>query len=210
MRLSCVWHTQSCRTCYAQEWVMSHMWMSHVAHVNESCRTCEWVMSVWMSHVAHANESYRRCEWVKSCVTNSFIYATLIHMCDACMLHARMSRTYEWVSHISLKIKRCMLHDPCIEWQVRISRARATWLSVSHTWESHIISVAHVNDVRFSCVWHTQSCCTCYAQEWVMPHMWMSHVARVNESCSNVMCDKLIHLCVSHSYVRLMYVTWFV
>jgi len=31
---------------------MSHVWMSHVTRVNESCHTCEWVMShVWMSHV---------------------------------------------------------------------------------------------------------------------------------------------------------------
>ena len=27
------------------EWVMSHIWMSHVTHMNESCHTCEWVMS---------------------------------------------------------------------------------------------------------------------------------------------------------------------
>jgi len=39
---------------------MSLIWMSHVAHMNESCRTYEWDMShIWMSHVAHMNESYR-------------------------------------------------------------------------------------------------------------------------------------------------------
>jgi len=42
------------------EWVMSHIWMSHVTHMNgschESCHTCEWVMShMWMSHVTHMN-----------------------------------------------------------------------------------------------------------------------------------------------------------
>jgi len=40
------------------EWVMSHTWMSHVTHMNESCHTHEWVMShTWMSHVTHMNES---------------------------------------------------------------------------------------------------------------------------------------------------------
>jgi len=35
----------------------SCVWMSHVSHVNESCLTCEWVMShMWMSHVSHVNE----------------------------------------------------------------------------------------------------------------------------------------------------------
>ena len=36
---------------------MSHVWMSHVTCVNESCHMCEWVMShVWMSHVTCVNE----------------------------------------------------------------------------------------------------------------------------------------------------------
>ena len=37
---------------------MSHMWISHVTHVNESCHTCGWVMShMWMSHVTPRNKS---------------------------------------------------------------------------------------------------------------------------------------------------------
>ena len=40
------------------EWVMSHISMSHVTHINESCHTYQWVMShVWMSPVTHINES---------------------------------------------------------------------------------------------------------------------------------------------------------
>ena len=35
-------------------WVMSHIWTSHVTHVNESCHTHERVMSQkWTSHVPH-------------------------------------------------------------------------------------------------------------------------------------------------------------
>jgi len=60
------------------EWVMSHVWMSHVTHMNESCHTCEscptyerimshiwviphiWVMlHMWMTHVTDKTES--RC-----------------------------------------------------------------------------------------------------------------------------------------------------
>jgi len=37
------WRTQIFMNKY--EWVMSHIWMSHVTHMNESCHTCEWVMS---------------------------------------------------------------------------------------------------------------------------------------------------------------------
>jgi len=81
MTHSCMWHDSfthmwmshvahvenSCRR------VMSHMWMSHVTYVNESCHTCEWVMShMWMSHVTYVYESWpliwmshgHTCEWV--------------------------------------------------------------------------------------------------------------------------------------------------
>jgi len=49
------------------ERVISHIWMSHVTHVNESYHTCEWVMlHIWMSHVTHVNESCHTYEWVMS------------------------------------------------------------------------------------------------------------------------------------------------
>ena len=49
------------------EWVMSHVWMSHVSHTNESrvdasCLLHEWVMChVWMSQVSYTNESWVMC-----------------------------------------------------------------------------------------------------------------------------------------------------
>ena len=43
---------------WTHEWVMSHIWRSHVTHMNESCHTYEWVMShMWRSHVTHVKES---------------------------------------------------------------------------------------------------------------------------------------------------------
>jgi len=51
---------------------MSHIWMSHVAHMNESCHTYERVMShIWMSHVTHMNEWYCVCRWVMSHIDES-------------------------------------------------------------------------------------------------------------------------------------------
>ena len=58
---------QACRTVWWAEWhiqtwvvVMSHLWMSHVTFMNESCHTCEWVMShinvllgSWMCYSDH-------------------------------------------------------------------------------------------------------------------------------------------------------------
>ena len=64
-----VWHDVfTCMTRFVYEWVMSHMWMSHVTHMNESCHTYEWVMSrIWMSHVTHMNESCHTYDTIRSC-----------------------------------------------------------------------------------------------------------------------------------------------
>ena len=99
-------------------YIMSHIWMSHGTHMNESCHTYEWVMlHIWISHVTHMNESCRTYEWVMAHIWMSYV------------------RTYEWV--------------------------------MSHIWVSH---VTHMNE-------------SCHTYEWVLSHIWMSHVTRMNESC---------------------------
>ena len=66
---------------------LSHIWMSHVTHMNESCHTYEWVMShIWMSHVTHMNEVCHTYEWVLSQIWMSLV----THMIESC-------HTYEWV-----------------------------------------------------------------------------------------------------------------
>jgi len=59
-----LWARRSYHTC---EWVMSHIWMSHVTRMNESCHTHEWVVShLWTRHVTHINEARHPHEWVTS------------------------------------------------------------------------------------------------------------------------------------------------
>ena len=71
--MSHVTHTnESCRTC---KWVMSHIWMCHVSHMNESCHTW-WIliaMHVWMSHGIRINESRHTHEWVMSHIWMSHV-----------------------------------------------------------------------------------------------------------------------------------------
>jgi len=53
---------------HTYEWVMSHIWMCHGTHMNESCHTYKWFLElrfadswvmahIWMSHVTHTNDS---------------------------------------------------------------------------------------------------------------------------------------------------------
>ena len=55
------------------EWA-SHLWMSHVTYMNDSCHTYEWVMShICMSHATHMNESCQTYEWVMSHIWMSHV-----------------------------------------------------------------------------------------------------------------------------------------
>jgi len=74
-----------CDTTHVYQKAMSHIWMSHVSYMNESCliyewlmrtkKSCliyEWVMShIWMSHVSYMNDSCLIYEWV---VSHIFLY----------------------------------------------------------------------------------------------------------------------------------------
>jgi len=70
------------------ERVMSHIWMSHVTHMNKSYRTYEWVMShIQMSHVAHVNGSCHTYQCVMSRTWMS-------HTCEWVLSHV-------WMSHVT-------------------------------------------------------------------------------------------------------------
>ena len=136
--------------------VMSHVWRSHVTHMNESCRTYEWVVShILMSHVAQMNSlqqsaqvwsyithmggSRHTYEWIMSHIWMSHV----THINDleqspqewSYITHMKGSRhTYEWVvSHIFTSHESCRTN----EWP----RAVLTGIKLCHTYEgvtSHI------------------------------------------------------------------------
>jgi len=56
---------EKCHICLPDEWIMSHISMSHATHVNGSCHTYGWAVShVRMSHATHTKQSYLTHEWV--------------------------------------------------------------------------------------------------------------------------------------------------
>ena len=74
---------------------MSHIWMSRVTRMNESCHAYEKFMShIWMSRVTHGNKSFHTYECVMShwwiihvtCMNES------CHIYEAFISHIRMSR----------------------------------------------------------------------------------------------------------------------
>ena len=149
------------------EYVASHIWMSHVAHINESCRKYEWVMShIWMSHVAHMNESCRTYEWVAPHMRKSRV----THVDESC-------RTCEWVmSHIFMSritlvdgschtCEEVMCDMTNMNYSQIVDVCCGTWTSPNYLWHE----VFHTTQ--------TQMCDINYSP----PHAWLS--ARPNHSC---------------------------
>jgi len=141
-------------------WVTSHMWMSrvahidesrrtyewvHVAHMNESCRTYKWVMShIWMSRVAHMDESRRTYEWIVLHIWISYV----AYINESCY-------TYEWVDvcrYVTNKFMSRVSHSECVM--------------------SHI----YPNNWTHPYVWHDSFICTTWLiYMYDMPHLYVWH-----------------------------------
>jgi len=187
---------------------MTPIWISQVAHVNvwvvvgysvlqcvawccsvlqcvaansDTSWTCKWCFystlttqsAPGISHVTHVNEPCHTFEWVMSHMWMSHV----CHVTESC-------RTCEWCfqctathSHVQLDlfIWELWLIHMC-DFHLKILCFYSTLTTQSAPGISH---VTHVNE----------SCRTC---EWVMSHMWLSHVAHLN-GASNALQRAAIH-----------------
>jgi len=137
-------------SCHTYEWVMSHVWISHVTRVNKSCQTCKWVMShVWMSHVTCMDES---------CVSE----LSELHHWDETWLNYMCAMTQWYVCHDSFI---------CVPWLIymrAMTHSSESGLPASHhrhvTWLVHMCVMTHsyVCHDSFKCVpWLTRVRATC-------------------------------------------------
>jgi len=166
-RINELWHTH--------QWVMAHTrlaldiyssWMAHtcislVTHMNEPCRTREWVMSTPMK-------------------TPNFFHARLgMPWCTHWGLHTGKPSRWESVLLWVLLVVR--------GWQMwwhKYERVLSTYIDescrtyawvMSHVCMSHVYTCEWVMSTGVNESWHTH--------EWVMSHTWMSPIAPVNQSC---------------------------
>jgi len=172
---------------------MSHVWMSHVTHVNESCHTSEWVMShVWI-------KSCHTSEWVPSHVWISHVTLRLPqypathcntqqHTTTHCNNHDLNESCYicEWVERHVWVMSNV--------WRRNVTHIKDPHVCYRHKWP---MCVTDMND---SCVWQTWMTHVCDTHEWLMcvTHMndssvwqkWMTHVCDrcQNESCNTCQC----------------------
>ena len=149
--------------------VMSHVWLSHVTSMNQSCHMYEKVMShVWMSHVTRTDESRH----TDSRAGNQNPTTSVIRAHRSHVPHRNNScHTYRWVTHMNESRQR---DSHCGNQNTTTSVIRA---HRSHflIWMSH---VTRMNESR-----HTDSRTGNQTATKSVLRAYKSHVPHVNESC---------------------------
>jgi len=156
------------------EWVMAHIWKSHVTRMIESCHTYEWVTShIRMSHVTHTNESRHTNGGIPWCFL--IMYKSRHTLC---MSHVpptnEMSNKQIWMSHVTptnaawhvYQMKYVARMEESIE-----SCSLSNEACYTYEWGTSSLLMSHATHTNESC--HTYDC--------VMAHTWMSHVTSTNE-----------------------------
>ena len=168
---------ESYHTC---EWVMPHIWMSHITHVNESCHTFECVVSrmivtshadrgcytTWMSRhtfVTHMKDVWQCHVWMRlwSYMRGSINESSNMshmseswHICD----------TSKWCVTMSYINESVIIYEWVYQWVVRHkSYEWVVWV----TCMSYHTYVTHMNDV-----WRH--------------HMWLGLRSYTNESIESI------------------------
>jgi len=157
-------------------WVISHMWMSHVTHLNAyaSYHTCE---CVWV--VSHMLNVYESC-----------------HKCERAMSHMRMSHLHMWMSHVTCTNESCHIYEWVMlhVWMTHILHLSGLYHTcewvMCHTceWGIHSTWITHVSESYTARV----------------SHMWVSHTncmidARVDYSFFHVYAMTYSHMCHNSS-----------
>jgi len=185
MNESC--HTESC---HIFDWVMSHIWMSHVIRVNHSCHTYECVMvHVSMSHVTTSWHYMAMNEWVISHIWIRHV----THLNESC-------NTYELImSHIWMRriITRCRCPGagfpcPCPRWFLGFPNfsmdlalegrkiSEIPKIPLKKDKESPPLDICNMLGRDGIWPWMNESC---HTYGWVMSHIWTRHVTHMDETC---------------------------
>jgi len=183
-------------SCQSYEWVMSHMWMSHVNHMNESCYTCEWVMSIiWMSHVTHVNESCHTYECVMSHIWMSdqwqhrHKYVTII-----------VTNSVIFVTNMTMSVSMTMSNMT-----MSITQTMSVWRCLWHasficvTWLIHTCNMTHSHTDIVTQTSYLTSSYYIYTQTSSHRHR---HTDIVCVTMFDIVCVKFYYTCQTSSHRR--------
>jgi len=149
-------------SCHTHGWVMSHIWMSHVTHTDESCHTHGWVMShIWMSHVTHMDESCHTYGGVMSHIWMS----PVTHMDESCHTYGWVM-SHIWMSHVTHMDESChtygwVMSQIYMSHVTHMNKSCCAYESVSNLCHDTICHDTHMKliGIRNMCVMTYESCC---------------------------------------------------
>jgi len=127
-RMNKSWHTHP--------WVISHIWVGHVIHTNDSCPISEWVTPrIWMCqahirmcNVSQMNELCHTYEWVRS----------FKELCLTLSLRGTIQISYLNVSCHTCKQVTSLLINASVPHEYAMSHSE--WVT-THRWDSQISHV---------------------------------------------------------------------
>jgi len=209
-------------SCLTYEWVMSHVWMRHVSHMNID--TLYWHVIVWhdslicVTWLIHMWDMTHSCVWHDSlmCVASFFINAqtairfsrqSTSHTCDMTHLYVWHDSPIcvNWLTHMCDMTHSCMWHDSLICAMFCFINDKTTIRSTQQL-SSRMCHVTH------SYVWHDSPICvtwlthvydTTRSYAWHLLHKWQNEQDSAAQSNWHVTCVTwLTHMCdMTHPHV---------
>jgi len=195
----------------------SHVWMSHVTHMNASCHIHEWdMLYIWMSHVTFSRTLLLRVPfYILSAAGRSEISeSSHIWMSHVTQMN---ESCHTWMSHVTFyHLMPLRVHFHILSAQVDLiwvslvkrvneSRHNTSMSHVTHTneschtyewgmpWRMRHVTFYHTIPLRvpFNCLLAADKFDFVYVMphiwmshvtthQWVMAHIWMSHVTSTN------------------------------
>jgi len=157
-----------CRRLVRCEWVTSHLWMSHGAHVDGSCRIVTGVKESWYTYErvppSRMDElwNYFVCRHRLCCV--KYIWVSRVkRINESCPTYQRVL-SHTWLKTNTVRTLFCLLINE--SWHIH------GWV-ISHIWRSH---GTHVKESHPSYEWVVKLCVSpldmsCHTYKWAMSHV---------------------------------------
>ena len=202
---------------------MSHsrIQMNHVTYMNESCHIYEWDMSHrWMSHFAHMNESFLipSHRWMSHVTDETHHVTQIVEPCHTHGYRRVMSRI--WMSHVTHMKESCHRHEWDISHRVLTDVTHSyVWHDsfICETWFTHMNEIYHteywvMSHVTHSYTWHIHTRDTfihvTHSYTWLIH----THDSFMYRWCTKglVLTELVAHSYVWHDMCDMICVTWYV
>jgi len=158
---------------------MSHVLHDHITHTSESCHSYEWAMPrIHMNHATHINDIYRVDMGMHGPYMAVFEGRQFSKICSLLNL----------LNSMTIKLTFQKFHQLAVPGAVRIFFANRLLLkfTVHNDYRADFWEILPVGCAGCGDDLHGVVVCdmyeSCQMYEWVMAHIWMSHVTHMNAS----------------------------